>query len=71
MNSKLKAYLDSLTPEQRSIVVEKLGPIAVETPEERLANVIRKAAGLPEVNANEGEGVDLIAKAARKAAGLE
>lgn len=71
MNSKLKAYLDSLTPEQRSIVVEKLGSIAVESPEEKLANVIRRAAGLPEVNANEGEGEDLTARAARKAAGLE
>lgn len=74
MDRKLKAWLDSLSPEERSKAVEKLGPIAIETPEEKFANVIRKAAGLPEVDTTEKTSEDPTenaAKAARKAAGLE
>ena len=68
MNKNLKAYLDSLPAGVRSIIVEKLGDLAVETPEEKLTNLIRKAAGLPDVDTNEGS--DPIVAAARKAAGL-
>ncbi len=74
MDAKLKAWLDSLSPEARSRYVEKLGQIAVESPEEKFANVVRKAAGLPEVHSSEDPNEDpteKAAKAARKAAGLE
>ena len=71
MNSKLKAYLASLSEAERLIVVEKLGALAVESPEEKFANVIRRAAGLPDMDTSENINEDLTAKAARKAAGLE
>lgn len=68
MDSKLKTWLNSLPPEERTQVIEKLGAIAVETEDERMMNVIRAAAGLPELEVNPNE--DKTIAAARKAAGL-
>ena len=69
MNKHLKAWLNSLSAEERTVVEMKLGSMAIETEEEKLANVMRKAAGLPEVDVDPNE--DKILAEARKAAGLE
>jgi hypothetical protein len=50
------------------IAIEKLGSIAVETADEKVINVIRRAAGLPDLEVNSN--VDPVESAARKAAGL-
>ena len=68
MDSKLKIWLNSLPPEERSKMVEKLGAVAIETKDEKMMNVIRKAAGLPDLEVNPYE--DKVEAAARKAAGL-
>mgnify|MGYP001769944523 FL=1 len=68
MNKHLKVWLNSLSAEERTVVEMKLGSMAIETEEEQLANVMRKAAGLPEVDVDPNE--DKILAAARKAAGL-
>lgn len=76
MDSKLRAFLSSLSPAARAVIVEKLGDLAVETAEEKELNVVRLAAGLQplDVDPNEGTNEDPTAKvasAARKAAGLK
>lgn len=68
MNSKLRAWLNSLPPAEREEVKRKLGPMAAETAEEKLINVLREAAGLPELDVDPNE--DKVEAAARKAAGL-
>ena len=69
MNKHLKAWLNSLSTEERTVVEMKLGSIAVETADEKAINAVRKAAGLPEVDVDPNE--DKILAEARKAAGLE
>lgn len=69
MNSNLRKWLISLSPEQREMVEEKLGAIAAENAEEKAINAMRKAAGLPEVDVDPNK--DKIVDTARKAAGLE
>lgn len=69
MNKHLKAWLNSLSAEERTVVEMRLGSIAVETEEEKLVNIMRQAAGLPEVDVDPNE--DKILAEARKAAGLE
>ena len=69
MDSKLKVWLESLSPVDRLMAIEKLGSIAVETADEKVINVIRRAAGLPELEEHPNE--DKVEAAARKAAGLK
>lgn len=68
MNSKLRAWLNSLPPAEREEAKQKLGPMAVETAEERMMNVLREAAGLPDLDVDPNE--DKVEAAVRKAAGL-
>lgn len=68
MDSNLKKWLNSMSPEERAQTIEKLGAIAVETKDERMMAVIRAAAGLPELEEHPNE--DKVVAAARKAAGL-
>lgn len=68
MDSKLRVWLESLSPSERLIAIEKLGSMAAETADEKVINVIRRAAGLPDLEVNSNE--DMVESAARKAAGL-
>lgn len=64
MNDKLKAWLDSLEPNDRAKVIELLPGELTQAPEEdKIISAARKAAGLPP----EAPAVDPI----RKAAGLK
>jgi|LSQX01.1.fsa_nt_gb hypothetical protein len=73
MNSKLKAWLDSLAPAEREEAVKALGDMAIETPDDRLIREARKAAGLSDLSPEPSQDPnnDKILEIARKAAGLK
>ncbi len=77
MDSNLEAWLNSLTPAGRAKVLQRLGPIAEVTAGEKAINIIRKAAGLPEVEVKTTDNLksdyngDTLVDAIRKAAGLK